>query len=89
MSFKPENVRIPYQEYYRPDPPQSNTNPGHYSRWKIQPLQFAMANDLPFWMGNVIKYMMRYDQKNGLEDLHKARVYLDTKINELENKIAE
>ncbi len=45
-----------------------------------------MENDLPFWMGSVIKYVMRYDQKNGLEDLYKARVYLQKKIDELEGK---
>lgn len=60
------------------------TSPSHYSRWKIQPLDFIMANNLPFWLGNVIKYTMRYDAKNGLEDLKKARVYLDAKIKELE-----
>lgn len=60
------------------------TNPAHYTRWKIEPLFFCMENDLPFWMGNVIKYIMRYDQKGGLEDLYKARVYLEQKIKQLE-----
>lgn len=63
-----------------------SSNPSYYSRWKIQPLDFCMQNDLPFWMGNVIKYVMRYDQKDGLSDLKKARVYLDKKIAELEGK---
>lgn len=37
-----------------------------------------------FMVGNVIKYVWRYEQKNGLEDLHKARFYLDEMIKGLE-----
>ena len=62
----------------------SSTNPKHYTRWKIEPLVFCMQNDLPFWLGNVLKYCMRYDAKDGLQDLYKARVYLNKKIEELE-----
>jgi hypothetical protein len=81
VSFKPEDVRIPsYLRNY------VATDPSYYKRWKIEPLTFCMENDLPFWMGSVIKYIMRYDQKNGLEDLYKARVYLQKKIDELEAK---
>lgn len=36
--------------------------------------------------GNVIKYILRADNKNGLEDLKKARVYLDWEIESKENK---
>ena len=60
-----------------------STSPDYYARWKIEPLDFIMQNNLPFWLGNVIKYCMRYDAKSGLEDLEKARVYLDKKIEEL------
>lgn len=62
----------------------TSTNPSHYTRWKVEPLDFIMANNLPFWLGNVIKYTMRYDAKDGLQDLYKARVYLNKKIAELE-----
>lgn len=54
----------------------SVTNPKHYSRWKIEPLEFIMANGLGFVPGNIIKYVMRYDQKDGLQDLIKAETYL-------------
>ena len=65
--------------------PENNPlSPRHYDRWAIQPLEFIMTNDLPFWLGNVIKYTMRYDAKDGLQDLKKARTYLDAKIKELE-----
>lgn len=39
-----------------------------------------------FYIGNVIKYMLRYKNKNGIEDLKKARVYLNWAIEEMEKK---
>lgn len=38
-----------------------------------------------FYIGNVMKYITRYNQKNGLEDLKKARVYLERLIRKIEN----
>lgn len=49
----------------------------HYTSCKIQPIDFIVENDLDFLEGNVIKYVARYKRKNGLEDLQKARQYLD------------
>ena len=49
----------------------------HYAVMKIQPIDFILANELGFCEGNVIKYLCRYKRKNGLEDLKKARQYLD------------
>ena len=49
----------------------------HYAVMKIQPIEFILANELGFCEGNVIKYLCRYKRKNGLEDLKKARQYLD------------
>lgn len=59
-------------------------HPQHYSRWKMEPIEFIALNDLPWWLANVIKYGMRYDAKDGLQDLYKARSYLDMKIRQLE-----
>lgn len=59
-------------------------HPQHYSRWKMEPIEFIAINDLPWWLANVIKYGMRYDAKDGLQDLYKARSYLDMKIRKLE-----
>jgi hypothetical protein len=58
--------------------------PYHYQRWAIEPLVFIMENNLNFQQGNIIKYVMRYDEKNGIEDLRKAREYLDRWIRLLE-----
>jgi hypothetical protein len=59
-----------------------NTQEGgqHYKQWKIQPIEFIHANGLPYIEGNIIKYIMRHKFKNGLEDLKKARHYLDLLI---------
>jgi hypothetical protein len=51
-------------------------NPKHYSRWKIEPITFIRANDLDAIRANIIKYIMRYDAKDGLKDLDKAQQYL-------------
>ena len=56
-------------------------SPKHYNKYKIQPLEFIHTNELNFLQGNVIKYVLRYKDKNGLEDLKKAKFYLDYMIN--------
>lgn len=60
--------------------------PAHYTRWAVEPITFIMKNNIPFAMGNVIKYVMRADAKNGVEDLRKARRYIDMMINQAEGR---
>jgi hypothetical protein len=62
---------------YFTDMPTDSIKPTHYSRWKIEPIEFIRANKLDFARANIIKYIMRYDAKDGLKDLEKARQYLD------------
>jgi len=52
----------------------------HYKDMKIQPIEFIQANDLGFCEGNAIKYICRFRNKNGIEDLRKARHYIDLLI---------
>jgi len=52
----------------------------HYKNMVIQPLEFILANNLPYAEGCVIKYVSRWRSKNGVEDLMKARHYLDVLI---------
>lgn len=47
----------------------------HYSRMKIQPIEYIMANNLPFADGNVVKYISRHRFKNGAEDVEKVIHY--------------
>lgn len=56
----------------------------HYKDMAIQPIEYILGNGLGFCEGNVIKYVTRYSQKNGVEDLKKARHYIDLLIESLE-----
>ena len=56
------------------------TGGSHYKDMVIQPIEFTMKNNLNFCQGNVIKYITRYKQKNGLEDLEKVKHYVDLLI---------
>ena len=56
----------------------------HYSDLAIEPIDVITANNLGFCEGNVIKYIARWKAKNGVEDLKKARWYIDFLI-EVEN----
>ena len=66
-------------------------NPAHYNNGEIECID-AIASALSldelkgFVRGNVIKYLWRTEHKGGLEDLKKARWYLDYLINKLEEK---
>jgi hypothetical protein len=61
--------------------PTSNQIGGnHYKDCKIQPTEFIYANNIPFIEGNIIKYIVRHRSKNGIEDLKKARHYIDLLI---------
>ncbi len=44
----------------------------HYKDMKIQPMEYALANNLNYGQANAIKYISRYKNKNGMEDLNKA-----------------
>ena len=55
--------------------------PKHYKS-KIDPRTYITINKLDFNEGNIIKYISRWRKKNGLEDLLKARDYLNYLINE-------
>lgn len=59
-------------------------HPSHYNRGKIEVIDFIEDQGLSFHLGNVIKYIARAGSKGDkLEDLEKARWYLDRYINEV------
>jgi hypothetical protein len=55
----------------------------HYKNKSIQPIDYIMGNNLSFCEGNIIKYVTRYKDKNGVEDLMKAKQYIEFLIEEL------
>lgn len=53
---------------------------GHYKGKAIQPWDYIVANELGYLEGNVVKYVSRWKDKNGVEDLKKAMHYLQKLI---------
>lgn len=61
-----------------------DTTPEHYSAG-IEPIKFIQSHRMSFAAGNVIKYVCRYNRKGTpLEDLNKARHYIDLMLKEIE-----
>ena len=46
--------------------------PSYYAKLEIDPLEYAYRNKLNPYQFNAIKYITRYKDKNGIEDLQKA-----------------
>ena len=49
----------------------------HYQKAALQPWDIFLAWGLDPWAANVVKYILRFPHKNGLEDLKKAKHYVD------------
>ena len=58
----------------------TQVNGTHYKNKAIQPWDFIAGNGMGYLEGNVVKYVSRWKEKNGLDDLRKARHYLDKLI---------
>jgi hypothetical protein len=54
--------------------------PPHYTKSEIQPIEYITKNKLSYCEGNVVKYITRWRSKGGLEDLQKAKQYIDLLI---------
>lgn len=67
-------------------------NPTHYTQGEIECIDCIKAATVnkvgieAFCAGNAIKYLFRYENKNGLEDIRKAQWYINRLIKELEEK---
>lgn len=67
-------------------------NPSYYKRGKFETIDVILDitkhldGDEGYLVGNIIKYISRYDEKNGVEDLRKARWYLSKLIELLKEK---
>lgn len=90
-SYRPDFVMVPdYGTAQQVNIPENvardrGSRSAHY-RMEIEPLEYILKNNLSFCVGNVIKYVSRYEQKEGIRDLYKARDYLDILIAETEKK---
>lgn len=89
--FTDECCLKPYNEDSSNEDQDVVNNPNHYTSGSIECID-AMQASLPpeqfkgFLRGNVQKYCWRCDKKNGLEDLKKARWYLDKLIETIDKE---
>jgi transposase len=67
-------------EYVEPPANEIQEGGRHYKEMTIQTWDYIIANKIGYMEGNVIKYVSRWKDKGGIEDLKKARHYLDKLI---------
>lgn len=77
----------PAAPVFLPDSRSESNNPldvqeggNHYKKYPIQPIVFCHANKIPSLESSIIKYVVRHKDKNGLEDLNKAKHTIDILI---------
>lgn len=61
-------------------PSERQVGGNHYRSMEIQPSEFIYRNELNWLQGNAIKYICRHHAKDGLDDLLKAKHYIDLLI---------
>ena len=81
-----EDVKPVVQQVTTVTPNDVQVGGTHYKEQDIQPWDAIHAWGLGFFSGNVVKYVARHNQKGGVDDLRKARHYLD-KLIELHTKV--
>ena len=59
--------------------------PKHYKNYVIQPYEFRSKNDLSYFQGVVIKYVVRYLMKDGVQDLKKIIHYCELEIKKIQD----
>lgn len=87
------NIYTAFPEAFTSGPDNVKT-PEHYTfgsvqlrdAWKACMSKEALCG---LFKGNILKYIWRYEHKNGVEDLKKARQYLDWLIEELEEDLPD
>jgi hypothetical protein len=52
----------------------------HYKQFKIQPAEFCFVNNIPYLEATAIKYLCRWRDKGGIQDLEKAKHFIDLLI---------
>lgn len=62
-------------------------NPAHYSKYPISPTEYNVKNKLEWREGNVVKYITRWQDKDGRKDLLKARKYINMILEELDGSV--
>jgi len=58
----------------------------HYKKYQIQPVEFIVKNNIGFCEGNIIKYILRFKEKGGVQDLEKAKHYIELLIDSTKSR---
>ena len=66
-------------------PEEKQIGGNHYKSFYIQPYEFISKNNLSFFQGNVVKYVCRYLNKNGIQDLEKIIHYCELEIKKIQD----
>ena len=80
-----EELKHIQQGQVREDPLHIQVGGSHYKTMRIQPLEFCVANKLGPCESAIVKYISRWREKGGYEDLRKIKHYVDLLI-ELDEK---
>ena len=74
---KEETMTSEFNDPEKREDPFDETDPEHYSNLPIEPWDFIQQNKLDFFEGNVVKYICRWKNKGGVDDLQKAITYIN------------
>lgn len=58
----------------------NNINPSYYRKGKMEVIDFILDQKMTYLEGSVVKYITRWKEKNGIEDLRKAEWFLQKLI---------
>ena len=75
-----ESLKHQAQLAKKPRANEQQVGGAHYAIKAIQPWDFIIANNIGYLEGNIIKYISRWKDKGGIEDLKKAQHYLQKLI---------
>ncbi len=81
----PLPINAPKNVQKKPNPLDTQVGGDHYKSLPIQVVEYNFFNDIPYMEGNIIKYITRWRTKNGIQDLEKAKHYIELLI-ELEKR---
>tara|TARA_Y100000294_G_scaffold164190_1_gene170741 strand:- start:693 stop:962 length:270 start_codon:yes stop_codon:yes gene_type:complete len=74
---------------------QDNINPTYYKQGEIEVIDFILDQNMDYLTANVQKYISRWKFKDGIDDLRKARWFLDKLIEQqmknsvIDNKLSK
>ena len=61
----------------------------HYKSMAIQPIEYILANNLPFTEGSIVKYVSRWREKGGIKDLQKVQHFAQLLIEDEQAKLED